>query len=285
VIQEPVRVRLDLESHPENVVLVRAAVTGFAEAAGLDAELLADLKTAVSEACNNVVLHAYEHDAGPMLVEIEGVQDGINVTVIDQGRGITRIVGGEDRMGLGLAVISALADRAEFRTPATGGTEVRMCFSREIAVGKGDPEAPWPGENYAELTGDVIAWFSPVQVVRFVLGGIFRALAASSHFSVERFSDLYAVNDAIAEYAELAADGGLSVAISSSTRELTMTGGPFVPPVVGAEDGTVVTSARAAELENLKQALAEVVDTLSTEPRDGQELLHVVLVDAVHDSA
>ena len=53
------RLRLELASVPESVTLVRSVIRTVARAAGLDRELVDDLRTAVSEACNNVVLHAY----------------------------------------------------------------------------------------------------------------------------------------------------------------------------------------------------------------------------------
>jgi serine/threonine-protein kinase RsbW len=52
-------VRLRLESRPQTLTIVRGMLGGVAELLAIDPELLDDLKTSVSEACNNVVLHAY----------------------------------------------------------------------------------------------------------------------------------------------------------------------------------------------------------------------------------
>ena len=52
-------VRLRLESRPQTLTIVRGMLGGVAELLSIDPELLDDLKTSVSEACNNVVLHAY----------------------------------------------------------------------------------------------------------------------------------------------------------------------------------------------------------------------------------
>ena len=52
-------VSLRLPARPENVAVVRQALTGLGDAYDLDPDLLGDVKTAVTEACNNVVLHAY----------------------------------------------------------------------------------------------------------------------------------------------------------------------------------------------------------------------------------
>jgi len=53
-------IRLSLSNRPENVALVRQMLAGVAEAVGLDGNDLNDISTAATEACNNVVLHAYE---------------------------------------------------------------------------------------------------------------------------------------------------------------------------------------------------------------------------------
>ena len=280
MIEEPARVRLEFESHPENVALVRAALSGLGAAAELDEELTADLKTAVSEACNNVVLHAYPGGSGPLCVQIEGYHAGFAVTVTDQGGGITRISGGPERMGLGLALISALADRAEFVTPEAGGTQVRMWFARPTSIAEhrdGSARAPWPDGNGRELEGDLVVWLAPVELVRFVIGRVARLLAASSpaRFSVTRVGDLHAVSDAMSAYVELAADGQFGVALSSSPHRLVIDGGPLWPDSVG------VGSHRAPQdqLERRRDELAEIVDQLSTAPFNEGQLVHLELLD------
>ena len=130
VIDTSPTVRLQLESRPESLTVVRSMLAGFGEALGFDAELLDDLKTAVSEACNNVVVHAYDDVAGPLSVGLDVGSRGLEVTVRDHGSGIQDVASSsEERMGVGIAVISALADRAEFLIAPDGGTEVRMAFS------------------------------------------------------------------------------------------------------------------------------------------------------------
>ena len=49
-------------------MVVRQAVAGLGEALGLPSSRIADLKTVVTEACNNVVVHAYGDEPGPLLV-------------------------------------------------------------------------------------------------------------------------------------------------------------------------------------------------------------------------
>jgi len=68
-------VRLTLPAVAENVAVVRQALTGMTEALGIGPGVLADMKTAVSEACNNVVVHAYPEPAPARPVEVKAVAD------------------------------------------------------------------------------------------------------------------------------------------------------------------------------------------------------------------
>ena len=63
--------QLSLPARAENVIVVRQAVAGLGEALGLSDQRVDDLKTVVSEACNNVVIHAYEGEPGPLHVSAE----------------------------------------------------------------------------------------------------------------------------------------------------------------------------------------------------------------------
>jgi anti-sigma regulatory factor (Ser/Thr protein kinase) len=115
------------------VAIVRAALTGLLEFSACAEEVSTDVRTAVSEACNNVVMHAYPGRHGPMRVVAISGPDLFEVQVRDEGAGIhqisrDRLTGGAEHMGLGLALISALCDHVQVRNPAAGGTEVTMRF-------------------------------------------------------------------------------------------------------------------------------------------------------------
>jgi serine/threonine-protein kinase RsbW len=107
---------------------VRRVLVAFADAVAVDGELLGDIETAVSEACNNVVLHAYDAPPGPMIVSLEATQTTIEARVEDRGGGFRSASPMRHSTGIGLAVISALADQAEFRSTDGSGTHVRMRF-------------------------------------------------------------------------------------------------------------------------------------------------------------
>ena len=95
-----------------------------------DARLL-DINAAVSEACNNVVVHAYEGAEGPMDVYLWIQPTELEVIVRDRGVGIRPNVPepGLEVQGLGLSLIQALTDRVEFLGGKGEGTSVRMSFA------------------------------------------------------------------------------------------------------------------------------------------------------------
>ena len=94
----PPNVRLQLSPHPENVALIRTTLAGVAEAIDLPPQALDDVRTAVTEAANNVVLHAYQgdHHNGSLEVDTHIAPNALTVIVRDEGVGITPQVSGRD---------------------------------------------------------------------------------------------------------------------------------------------------------------------------------------------
>jgi serine/threonine-protein kinase RsbW len=253
---------------------VRSMLAGVAEPLAFDPELLDDLRTAVSEACNNVVLHAYDDGPGPLLVALDVDGNDVEVVVRDRGSGIQYVAtAASDRMGVGLAVISALADRAEFLSRPDGGTEVRMSFSARgvgVRVPEGSPVRELE-QSSPDLVGDVIVKLAPVDLLAAVLGRVSRALAAAARFSLDRFSDVYLVTDAIAAQAEVANRPWIGFAIGISTRRLEILIGPF-PSGTGAR-------LAGGLAEQPGGPLATLADELTVEPDGDFEMLRVVLLD------
>jgi serine/threonine-protein kinase RsbW len=241
----PPNLRLDLSNRPENVVLVRETLTGVADAIGLDAPDLDDIRTAATEACNNVALHAYEGKEGPLQVEISADGSSFDVVVRDRGIGLKRQAG-EDQwiVGIGLPVIEALVQQVEFADTAGGGTEVRMQFATPGARTLDRPAeelAPLPqgagtdgqgagtdGGTSAEY-GTAAVTIAPIEpLARSVLPRLLGVLAARANFSTDRISDALLLADALGASASASTSAGhLTIRVSIEPRNLQLTLGPF----------------------------------------------------------
>jgi serine/threonine-protein kinase RsbW len=269
-------VRLELGSSPETLTLVRAMLGGVAEVLVLDPELLDDLKTAVSEAANNVVMHAYGGDSGPLWVSLYVNSEVIEVLVRDQGQGIALLTPSDDRLqGVGIPIMRALAQQTAFRPLPEGGTEVWLQFAgkREGQALYQAPEEVAPaGGRLDGLTGDAIVSLSPVSLLGAVLGRVARALAARARFSLDRFSDVYLVTDALADYASQAAsESRICFCIAAGNRRMELTVWPFRP---GAGGG--VTEEEAGDVA---AALRLLSDEFEVRSENGTEALHLVMLD------
>jgi serine/threonine-protein kinase RsbW len=121
-------VRLSLPARPENVAVIRHMLGALAEALWLPPALVEDMRLAVTEACTNVVRHAY-HDAesGTIDVVIRPVGDRLELIVSDHGSGMGPSPDASGP-GLGLPMIAALADNVEIEHGAGRGTRLVMSF-------------------------------------------------------------------------------------------------------------------------------------------------------------
>lgn len=117
---------LKLAAEPENVGAARTAVAELAEGFGMTEPTLGDVKTVVTEACVNVVRHAYPLGPGQFEVEAARLDGNLLIVVRDFGTGMqARVDRGEPSMRLGLGLISMLADSFEIAS-GSEGTEVRI---------------------------------------------------------------------------------------------------------------------------------------------------------------
>ena len=148
----PPDVRLTLPARPEGVAVVRQALAGVADALAFDAAVVADMKMAISEACTNAVVHAYDDEDGILEVEMSAGESGLTIRVRDHGTGIRPH--GERRgeapaLGLGLPLIAALSDSYELTGTSGRGTEVRMTFDylREADPAEDNPVQGTVGDD------------------------------------------------------------------------------------------------------------------------------------------
>jgi serine/threonine-protein kinase RsbW len=270
-------VRLRLSNRAENVLLVRQALSGLAETVGLDAVAHNDVSTAVTEAANNVILHAYGGGEGPLDVELTSTPEGLDVLVRDCGQGIRPGIKANEEVsdGIGLPVIQALSDSVEFRDLPGGGTEVAMHFE----AAQESPLEPSPDVEGAELEAidpdmpaDVtVMTVAPTAVARSVVPRVLSTLAARAYFSTDRISDTQILADALVARTDGSINSThLSVGISVAPRNLELRIGPLHSgradqlfgeadgPLGGVlerlSDGHTVSASGASEILDLRLA-------------------------------
>jgi serine/threonine-protein kinase RsbW len=273
----PPNVCLNLSNRPENVLLVREMLTGVAQAIELDGNELYDIRTAVTEACNNVVLHAYEGEEGPLEVELYVSGEAIEVVVRDHGVGIRPRIRDPDEtaLGIGLPLIQALVHSVEFTEPDDRGTEIRMQFhtpptralepvkesAAPVSLGTGDPATT------TEMT------LAPSALARRVFPRVLIALAARAHFSTDRISDAQLVADAVAASAPRSVgQDHLSIAVTVEPRSLRLCVGPLG---VGHADEMMRDSA----VDGLGPVIEKLADEHRVAPIDAGEMLALQLSD------
>ena len=126
--------RLTFPARAEYITLGRLALTGIARVRDLSAEVLADLKLALTEAASNSVRHAYgsDNDAGVVEISYELRADRLVIEVTDDGEGFDPAAaeGPPEELsegGLGIAIIRAIADEVEIgRQPDGRGSRLRF---------------------------------------------------------------------------------------------------------------------------------------------------------------
>jgi len=219
----PKELTLTLPATAENVIVVRQAVAGVGEAVELPATRLADLKTVVSEACNNVVLHAYEDEPGPLEVTATPRSGELEIQVADRGRGFQpRATEAEESLGLGLPLIAALSDSFEISGGAGQGSRTTIRFGYE------PPESSINGSHH-EIPHELALAITPGEMVRPVLARVIGALAARAEFSVDRLADTVLLGDAVSSTGGNDFAGGqLGITIRDGDGTLDVRVGPLV---------------------------------------------------------
>ena len=128
--------KLVIPSRSANESFARAAVAAFMAQLDPTVEEMTDIKTAVSEAVTNCIVHAYRDTIGKIWIEAGIYDDGrIVVQIKDKGCGIPDVAqarqplfttGGSERAGLGFAVMESFTDRMTVRSAVGKGTTVTL---------------------------------------------------------------------------------------------------------------------------------------------------------------
>jgi serine/threonine-protein kinase RsbW len=268
--EKPTGLQLKLPAKAENVAVVRHALAGLAEQIGMDETGVADLKTVVTEACMNVVVHAYPRGSGPLVVEADPDSEGLTVTVSDRGVGISPQADSErDSLKLGLSLIAALSSSFSISGGLERGTEVMM----RLPLSGGGANGLVPGEK--EISVDVDATELTVgrsELLEPVLARLVGALAARRDLSVDRISDAFLITDAIADAAPgRFADGYVRLGLGESEAGLELRLGPM-------EAGAAAEIREKLVLPELGSTLEGLVDEVAVETSDEGDYLIVRFV-------
>ena len=129
-------VLLEFPSRSSNEGFARAAVACFAAQMDPTLNELEDIKTAVSEAVTNAIVHAYPDAIGKVAVRARICPGNVlELTVKDHGRGIADVekareplytTGGEERSGMGFTIMESFMDKLTVRSVPGRGTTVLM---------------------------------------------------------------------------------------------------------------------------------------------------------------
>ena len=131
------QMKLEFLSVPENEGFARVAVSAFAIQLDPTLDVLADIKTAVSEAVTNAIVHGYGEKLG--VVEITAAlrtDDVLEIAVADKGKGIADVAQAmqpffttqpeKERSGMGFSVMQTFMDQVQVESAPGEGTTVRM---------------------------------------------------------------------------------------------------------------------------------------------------------------
>ena len=129
-------VTLEFLSRSSNESFARVAAAGFAAQLDPTLDELGDIKTAVSEAVTNAIVHGYPDQLGKITVKLKLLENNtLEIVVRDWGRGIEDIqqarqplftTGGEERSGMGFTIMESFMDRLSVKSVAGKGTTITM---------------------------------------------------------------------------------------------------------------------------------------------------------------
>lgn len=129
-------IKLEFPSKSSNEAFARTAAAAFAAQLDPTLEELGDIKTAVSEAVTNSIVHAYPDSLGRIAMRLRIIKGStLEISVRDWGRGIADVeqamtplfsTGGEERSGMGFTIMGSFMDKLKVRSSPGRGTTVTM---------------------------------------------------------------------------------------------------------------------------------------------------------------
>lgn len=128
--------KIQIESRSVNESYARVAVSAFAAQLDPTVEEINDIKTAVSEAVTNCIVHAYKDGVGKIYIAVKILENStVEIKIRDRGCGIEDVkramqplftTGDGDRAGLGFSVMESFSDRVKVRSTVGLGTTVTL---------------------------------------------------------------------------------------------------------------------------------------------------------------
>lgn len=129
-------IKLEFPSRSVNEAMARSAAAAFAAQLDPTLEELGDIRTAVSEAVTNAIVHAYPDSIGKVTMRLRILGGGrMEIMVKDGGRGIEDVArareplfttGGEERSGMGFTIMESFMDKLRVKSAPGKGTTVTM---------------------------------------------------------------------------------------------------------------------------------------------------------------
>ena len=130
------KMKLEILSKSNNEAFARVTVAAFASQLDLNIEELADIKTAVSEAVTNCIIHGYENQEGIIKIECKLFANCIEIEISDTGKGIENIDLAKEplyttkpdleRSGMGFTIMESFMDELKIESILGMGTKVTM---------------------------------------------------------------------------------------------------------------------------------------------------------------
>jgi anti-sigma regulatory factor (Ser/Thr protein kinase) len=259
------RVEFSVPARAGNVPLIRHALAGLAEALDMEPSEVADLKTVVTEACMNVVVHAYGEDENGVL-EVDAWPEGecLAVSVRDYGAGIRPLADVEHRsLRLGLPLIAALTHSFLIQGSPGHGTEVRMLIP--FAPG-GNGARPAP-----EATDEARISLPAGELLAPILSRVISMYATRADFSVDELSDAVLLSDAISAGDTDRFPGGTArLAVSEQADSFELRVGPLA-------EGGGRRLLDGMRIPSLDASLETLADEVRIDPADEGEILAIRL--------
>ena len=139
-------IKIEFPSRSSNESFARTAMACFAAQLDPTLDEIGDIKTAVSEAVTNCIVHAYPDSLGKIMIRAKIFENSeIEITVRDWGCGILDVekareplftTGGDDRSGMGFTIMDSFMDKLRVRSVVGRGTTVTM--RRKISTRAGE---------------------------------------------------------------------------------------------------------------------------------------------------